>query len=204
VPNVFGVPLKETVRTKVLEKNPKFNFNKPEARIKGLGSAATQLYKQKVAMGSFVENLHVQINRVEEIMQDITNRLGARGIDKPRRELLKSVVGSGNEAIIEAYMAEVSREIGKLASGSSQSIRALSDEEAAKWDKIHDPSLSFKELMKILKETQHMASIRKESVDKEIAKTMELLDNVNEDNPSSDSPDLSEMSDEEILAELNK
>jgi hypothetical protein len=178
VPNVFGVPLRAYVRTKVLEQVPDFNFNLPEARLKAVGGVLTQLTKQRGAMGSFVKNMTDQVTRVNTIMEDIVSRVNLRAIDLPKRELLKSLKGSGNEAIIEAYMAEISNEIGKISTGSSQSIRELSTEAQARWNKIHDPNLSFKELSKILTETQHMGQIRLDSVDNEIFETESMLKDV--------------------------
>jgi len=172
------VPLRAAVRSKVLSKVPEFNFNLPEARLKAVGGALTQLTKQRVAMGSFVKNMKVQVDRVNEIMTDIVDRVGVKAIDMPRRELLKSIIGSGNEAIIEAYMTEISNEIGKISTGGAQSIRELSTEAQARWAKIHDPALSFQELSKILTETQHMGTIRIESVDDEIRETESMLTDV--------------------------
>jgi len=129
-------------------------------------------------MGSFVKNMKVQVDRVNEIMTDIVDRVGVKAIDMPRRELLKSIIGSGNEAIIEAYMTEISNEIGKISTGGAQSIRELSTEAQARWAKIHDPALSFQELSKILTETQHMGTIRIESVDDEIRETESMLTDV--------------------------
>jgi hypothetical protein len=140
------------------------------------GNGATLLQQKKVrgAMGSFVTNINEQIGRIEEITNNIS-RMGVRGLDLPWRELKTRAAGDADEKILEQYAAEISREIAKLASGSSASIAMLPVEEQKKWDRIHDVNLSIPELVKVLKETQHMANIRLSSVDKEIDRTGEMI-----------------------------
>lgn len=138
-------------------------------------SSLTNQQKVYDMMGSFVNNMNEQIDRVEDIHKDIAKRVGVRALDMPIRELKKRFAGSGNEAILEAYMIEISNEIGKLSTGSSASIRELSVDAQKRWEKIHDPNLSFNELMKILKETKHMARMRMRGAEKQIESTKQRM-----------------------------
>jgi len=132
-------------------------------------------------MGSFVKNLTKQLDRTDEMMKDVISRIGVRAIDLPMREIKTRVKGSGHEKALEAYLIEISNEIGKLSTGSAASIRELSTDAQERWAKIHDPNLSFKQLKIILDETRKMADMRLESTDNEITETMGLLDNIREE-----------------------
>jgi len=177
VKNTFGVPIQEAVRKEVLRQDESFNFLLPRSVYKTLTTSLNQQEKQRGAMGSFVRNLNKQIGRVDEIAQEI-NRLGFRALDLPKRELLTRAVGSGKEKALEAYLTEISSEIGKLATGSQASVRELSTEAQARWNKVHDPNLSINELKIILEETQKMADMRLSSTDEEIEWTKTRIQNL--------------------------
>lgn len=142
-----------------------------QADVTGEGKSLANQQKIRGMMGGFVRNMDKQIDRVERIHTDIAKRVGVRALDMPIRELRKRFMGSGNEAILEAYMVEISNEIGKLSTGSAASIRELSVDAQERWAKIHDPNLSFNELIKILKETKHMGKLRLQGADEEIQAT---------------------------------
>ncbi len=168
VKNTFGVAVQEAVRKAVLALDPKFDFLTPKIKHDAIKSVHTKLQQQRAFMGSFVDNLKKQVDRVGFIMKDIVSRTELRMINLPKRELLTRLKGSGAEKIVEAYLLEISNEIGKLSTGSAQSIRELSTEAQERWATIHDPNLSFKELKIILDETSHMADLRMESVEERI------------------------------------
>uniref|UniRef100_A0A6M3J097 Uncharacterized protein n=1 Tax=viral metagenome TaxID=1070528 RepID=A0A6M3J097_9ZZZZ len=180
VKNTFGVPIQEVVRQKVLDIDPEFNFIKPRVTEGAVKSTLVQQTKQRGMMGSFVKNLNNQVARVDTVMKDVISRFGARFIDLPIRELKTRAKGSGHEQVVEAYMLEISNEIGKLSTGSVGSVRELSTEAQERWAKIHDPNLSLKQLKIILEETKLMGNMRLTSTDDEIAETLSILDNINE------------------------
>jgi hypothetical protein len=130
-------------------------------------------YQQKSynQMGSFANNIDSQIKKVEGLYKDVLKRVGTRALDMPIREWKTRFVGSGQERVLESYLMEISREIGKLSTGSQASIAELSVEAQAKWDKIHDPNLSFNELIEILNATRDQAKLRIASVKEELGKT---------------------------------
>jgi hypothetical protein len=177
VKNTFGVPVAEHVRQKVLALDPTFNFNQPRATEKGVTASLTQQYKNRGMMGSFVTNINKQIGRMEEIGKDLT-RFNVRALDKPVRQLVRSFKGSGKENVVQAYVKEIGAEIAKLSQGSAASIQQLPEDNRKEWENIHDPNLSMRELMVVLRETTEMANMRLSSVDQEIESTLKLLENI--------------------------
>lgn len=155
-------------------------YNVPALRYEfsALGKSLNNQQKIYNMMGGFVRNLNKQVDRVSDIHGDLVNRLGTRALDVPIRQLKMRFKGSGNEAILEAYMTEISNEIGKLSTGSSASIAELSVGAQERWSKIHDPNLSMNELLKILTETKDMGAMRIDSSREEIFSTKGAMDNI--------------------------
>jgi hypothetical protein len=158
-----------------------------------------QQQKMRGMMGSFVRNMDKQVSRVEDIGEDIVSRVGVRALDMPIRSLNQKFLGSGNENILEAYTTEISNEIAKLSTGSASSIAELSVGAQERWAKIHDPNLSYNELMKILNETKHMAQMRLDSADEEINATKSGIGVLKE---NSQGIDVKSLSDEELKKRL--
>ena len=175
VVNAFGIPLREIVRKHVLTADPDFNFLVPRANIKSLTTSLSNQQKQRGMMGSFVANIGMQVGRIDEMMDGVIKRSGVRALDLPARSILRKVIGSGAEAVLEGYLTEVSNEIGKLSSGAQASVRELSESAAKKWSGVHDPNLSFNELKKVLDETNKMAEMRLRSTQDEIDFTISLI-----------------------------
>ena len=149
-----------------------------------------QQVKQRGAAGNFVRNIDKQIDRLDDYMGKLqkVSRLGVRALDLPRRELLKRVAGSGDEVVVEAYLTEISNEIGKLSTGSQASIAELSAGAQEKWANIHDPNLSINELKKILTESKEMGRMRIESMEEEIEFTKSKLQKQGQKEPQKESP----------------
>lgn len=199
VKNTFGVPIQETVRSLVLKQEPDFNFVQPRAIVKSLNSSLMQQQKNRGAMGSFVANINRQVDEVEKRSRDIIKRVGIRALDVPWRELNVRFIGSGHERVFEAYMKEISAEIAKLSQGSAASIAQLPEENRKDWERIHDPNLSLRQLVIVMKGTRDMANMRLKSVQDEIDSTIDRFSNVrNKRGVSSISPDIQSMTDEEL------
>jgi hypothetical protein len=141
------------------------------AEYKALTGSLSNQEKVMGMMGGFVRNLNKQVDRVATIGRDVVDRVGVRALDLPLRDLKTKFIGSGNERVLEAYLIEISNEIGKLSTGSSASIAELSVGAQERWNKIHDPNLSFNELIKILNETKDMGQMRISSSQEEIVDT---------------------------------
>ena len=178
VKNTFGVPIQEAVRQRVTKKEPNFNFVQPRAIEKSLSSSLVQQQKNRGAMGNFVLNINGQLDKVDDIMNDVIKRVGVRYVDLPWREVHTRAIGSGNERVLEAYMKEISVEIFKLSQGSTASVALLPEKGREEWEKIHDVNLSYPQLKKVLEGTRDMANIRIKSVNDEIKATVGNLANV--------------------------
>jgi hypothetical protein len=114
-------------------------------------------------MTGFVKNLDKQVDRVGEVADDLVSRVGTRILNVPYRKWKTEFAGSGEEKVLEAYLTEISNEIGKLSTGSTASVAELSQSAQEKWAKIHDPNLSISDLKTILEETKHMGRLRLDS-----------------------------------------
>ena len=176
--NTFGVPIQEVVAAKVLAKEPDFNFVQPRAIQKVLSSSLTQQQKNRGAMGSFVQNINGQVDKVEDIMTKVVDRFGVRALDVPWRDLKVVAIGEGDERVLEAYTKEISVEIFKLSQGSTASVALLPEAGRKEWESIHDVNLSWPEMKKVMMGTRDMANIRLKSVNDEIKRTVEGLANV--------------------------
>jgi hypothetical protein len=157
-------------------------------------------------MGSFINNLASQVARVKQMQADTIKRVGIRGIDIPIREFKTRFLGSGQERVLESYLMEISREIGKLSTGSQASIAELSVEAQKKWDKIHDPNLSLKDLGEVLDATMEQAYLRRSGAAKELDATKEEVKNIGKKPKKESTPvmgrikKLEDMTDEELRA----
>jgi len=180
VHNTFGVPIQEVVRKKVLAIEPDFNFVQPRAIQKSLSSSLLQQQKQRGAMGSFVQNINGQVGKVEKLMKDVISRFGVRALDVPVREFKTLAIGAGDERVLESYTKEISAEIYKLSQGSQASVAMLPEAGRKEWERIHDFSLSWPQLKKVMLGTKDMANIRLKSVNDEIKQTVERLGNIRE------------------------
>jgi flagellin-like hook-associated protein FlgL len=140
------------------------------ADTKSIQSALTVLEKQTASMGSFIQNLDEQITQVGDLAKDLP-LVDTRLLNVPIRALHKKILGNPELAKYEMYLTEIAREIGRLSSGSPQSIAELSTHAQEKWDKIHDPNLSVKDMLSLLEETRHAANIRMSSVEDQLERT---------------------------------
>jgi len=168
------------INNRVISKLNEWNVNGADRVVQNASFKAGQSSlafqeKQRGAAESFANNLNVQIDKVNSMMNDVIKRVGTRAVDMPLVALKKVFIGSGQERVLESYLMEISREIGKLSTGSQASIAELSVDAQKKWDKIHDPNLSMKELKKILEATRDQATIRVKSIDDEINVTKKRL-----------------------------
>lgn len=110
-------------------------------------------------MYGFAENIKGQIKKVEGIFKTLP-RTQIRLLNMPIVELRKRALGSGPEAAAASYLIEISNEIGKLSTGSAASIRELSESAQQQWAKIHDGTLPWKDLEKVLRTTEEQADMR--------------------------------------------
>lgn len=139
-------------------------------------SLSTQQKNRDMA-SSFVKNINGQLQEIEKLYDDI-ERTNAKIANVPIRALATQVKGSGKEQALASYLMEVSREIGKLSTGSQASIAELSVDAQKKWDKVHDGSLPWREIKEVLKATKDQSEIRLQSMDKAISELQQRNDTV--------------------------
>lgn len=154
--------------------NPGMSFSGKAADIEAHTKSLANQQKMRDMMASFVININEQIDRLKTVLNDVT-RLDARLANVPIRKWATVVKGSAAESIVNMYLTEISNEIGKLSTGSAASIAELSEGAQKKWEKIHDPNLSIKDLINLLNETKHAGNLRIKSVDSVISETRRKL-----------------------------
>ena len=135
-----------------------------QADTRAIQGSLNFLEKQLSSMGSFVTNIDMQIDKVSELSKDLMT-FNIRLLNTPLRLIRGRILGSPLQAKYDLYLTEIENEIGKLATGSSASIAELSATAQEKWDKIHDKSLSVKDMLSLLEETRDAARMRKKSVE---------------------------------------
>jgi hypothetical protein len=145
-----------------------------QAKIAGLGKSLNNQQKVRGMMGSFVNNLNYQVERLEKYTGEL-QRFDARILNVPLRKAKMMIKGSANENILSMYLTDISNDAAKLSTGSSSSIAELSQSAQERWNEIHDPNLSIKELLKLVRETQQAAKGRLESADLEIDNTLNQI-----------------------------
>ncbi len=134
-----------------------------QADTKAIQGSLNFLEKQLSAMGSFVDNIDMQIEKVTELSRDLKT-FDTRLLNIPLRIIRGRIIGSPLQAKYDLYLTEIESEIGKLATGSAASIAELSTTAQEKWDRIHDKNLSVTHMLELLAETRDAARMRQKSV----------------------------------------
>jgi len=145
-----------------------------QADTKAIQGSLNFLEKQLGSMGSFVENIGFQVDRVNELSKDLKT-FDARLLNIPLRAFRGKIIGSPEQAKYDMFLTEIESEIGKLATGSSASIAELSATAQEKWAKIHDKNLSINDMLELLEETKHAAKLRARSVSNQLSRTRKKM-----------------------------
>ena len=172
---------RQALGNKEFSKDPKVNPQQAALNVvaksadtKSIQGALNYLEKQTSSMGSFIQNMDAQIERVGGLMKDLP-LVDTRLLNIPIRFLHKKIAGNPELAKYELYLAEIEREISKLSNAATSSIAAMSVEEIKVWERIHDKNLSTKDMWELLKETRHAAQLRMKSVDDQLGRTREKM-----------------------------
>lgn len=120
---------------------------------------------------SFINNIDLQINRVDKIFDEIKQE-NPRLLNIPIRKWEEKVVGSEARAKIAMYVTEISNETARLSNSNPQSIAEISQSAAEKWNNIHDLDLPISALRGLLQETKHAGQMRYDSYMKTYNKVM--------------------------------
>ncbi len=139
---------------------------------KGMTTDINAQQKKLGSMRSFGKNIDKQVAKLKEVgkrIRTLDNRLLNIGKNK-----MLEAVGDPDRAVLKLLMGELEEEIGKLASGATDSVAALTDSGREKWRKIFDPNLSFTEMMQVVDESKHVAHMRVESMVESLAESKRI------------------------------
>jgi len=147
-----------------------FSMLGDQSDTKAIQGSLNFLEKQVGAMGSFVTNLGMQVDKVKELTKEFKT-YDSRLLNVPLRFVRGRIMGSPLQAKYDMYLTEIESEIGKLSTGSSASIAELSTSAQEKWAKIHDKNLSLNDMISLLEETREAGNMRLQSVEKQLNRT---------------------------------
>lgn len=134
-----------------------------QADTKSIQQAMNNLEKQSASIKSFVRNIDNQIERVKDISDQIS-LTDIRLLNIPFRDLQKKIKGNPALSKYDIYLAEIEREMTKLASGATQSVAAPAVEEIKRWEELIDRNLSVVDMIEVLEEVKEAGDLREESV----------------------------------------
>lgn len=141
-----------------------------QADTKSIQGSLNFLEKQRGSMGSFIQNMDEQIGEIDKLRKDLFT-FDYRLLNVPLRLIRGKILGSPLQAKYDLYLAEIEREISKLASNATSSIAAMSVEEVKAWSRIHDKALSTDDMWQLLTATRKATQIRMRSVEDELERT---------------------------------
>ena len=141
-----------------------------QAQSKAYQASLQLQEKNRGMVTSFIGTMDKQIDRVGELSKEI-GRFDTRLLNVPIREAKLRIVGSPMEAKLAMYFTEISNEIGKISTGSSASVRELSESAQKVWSKIHDPNLSVSDYLSLLSETKVAGQLRMNGINEALAGT---------------------------------
>ena len=119
--------------------------------------------KKLGSMRSFSKNIDKQAAKIEETAQKIF-KMDTKILNYPVNKIMRDYVGSADRAVLQLLVGELSEEIGKLASGATDSVAALSEGGREKWDHIFDVNLSTKDMLQLVEESKEVAKMRVDSM----------------------------------------
>lgn len=130
-----------------------------QADYRAMDKSVANQRKNYDAMNGFVINMDKQMVRLDTIYKQLP-RSQYKLLNIPFVKLRTMAEGSGEEASTAAILIELGNESGKLSTNSGSSIRELSESAQKQWAKVHDQTLSYNELKKVLKTTYNLGHDR--------------------------------------------
>lgn len=126
------------------------------------GVALKDNEKYTVATERFVKVIDKNIDLVKKLKAKHGGDL-AKVYDRAITGLVQGVMGDGDVLALQQALLSLSNEVGKVESGS-MGIAEVSASQAEKWAKIHDWSLPYSELDKVLNTSKELGRLRLESL----------------------------------------
>ena len=129
--------------------------------------------KKLGSMRSFALNIDKQAGKLNETIDKIF-KLDAKILNHPVNKIMTDYVGSADRAVLAVLVGELSEEIGKLASGATDSVAALSEGGREKWDKIFNVNLPAKAMKQLVNESKEVALMRIDSMKESLAESKRI------------------------------
>lgn len=131
--------------------------------IEGMTKDINSQQKKLGSMRSFSLNIDKQADKINETIDKIF-RMDVKILNHPINKIMTDYVGSADRATLAVFVGELTEEIGKLASGATDSVAALSEGGREKWDKIINLNLPAKALKGLISETKELGKMRVDSM----------------------------------------
>lgn len=125
------------------------------------------------SMRSFIGNIDKQAAKIEEVGARM-KRFDTKFLNIPLNKVIDAV-GDADRATFRLLIGELSEEIGKLASGATNSVAALTEGGREKWDKIFDTNLSYADMMELVKESKEIAHMRVDSMKESLKESRKII-----------------------------
>lgn len=125
------------------------------------------------SMRSFISNIDKQAAKINEVGERM-KRFDTKFLNIPLNKVIDAV-GDADRATFRLLVGELSEEIGKLASGATNSVAALSEGGREKWDKIFDTNLSYNDMMELVKESKEIAHMRVDSMKESLKESRKII-----------------------------
>ena len=94
-----------------------------------------------------LKNLTEQIGAVKEIAKEI-ELTDISLLNKPWRSIRRHL-GTASQNKYDMFIAEISRETGKLSQSATQSIASMPEGEVRRWEEIHDKKFKYAKNVRI-------------------------------------------------------
>jgi hypothetical protein len=153
-----------------------------QSDYKGMDKSMSNQRKNYDMMRGFVANMDRQMERLDALYQKLP-RSQYKLLNIPLVKLRTVAEGSGEEASAAALLIELGNESGKLSTNSAASIRELSESAQKQWGRIHDQSLSYNDLKKVLMTTKQLGHDRLKSTEDAMNFTLQSIESLGGNTP---------------------
>lgn len=140
---------------------------------KGMTKDIDSQQKKLGSMRSFTKNIDKQAEKIHEVANRLF-KMDTKILNHPVNKIMRDYIGSADRAVLQLIVGELSEEIGKLASGATDSVAALSEGGREKWDAIYDTNLSTKDMLALVDESKELAKFRVDSMKESLAESREI------------------------------
>lgn len=139
---------------------------------KGMTKSIDKQVGKLGSMRSFIRNIDKQSVKIAEVGKRM-KRLDTKILNVPINKMMEAI-GDADRAVFKLMIGELEEEIGKLASGATESVAALTDAGREKWRNIFDPNLSYEAMMQLVKESKEVGHMRVDSMKEALKESRQI------------------------------